>query len=287
MAHFCPDCKQVFDGRKVLCPLCGYNVVSDDQPDQVYLNMGYRRYAASPARPASTSSASNNTTQIDDADLIEQLRSGIKSYGNDSASSTGGTSNTGSRPQNDSDDFFGGYGARTQRPDPQPSRPASTSQPDAGDDFFGSYGARTQRPDPQPSRPASTSQPDSTDNFFSSYQTSGASESATQREPAIPEERPVPSSRTPVTTGSSNYRVPGRTGNGVRRFFEGLGNFLAVVPWRAVFRIVLIVIVCVALYSLWQMREAILASILSFIASLIPVVLIIAVIVWIFRSIFR
>jgi hypothetical protein len=287
MARYCPDCKQVFDGRKVLCPLCGYNVVSDDQSDQVYLNMGYRRYAASPARPASTSSASNNTTQIDDADLIEQLRSGIKSYGNDSASGTGGTSNTGSRPQNDSDDFFGGYGARTQRPDPQPSRPASTSQPDTGDDFFGSYGARTQRPDPQNSRPASTSQLDSADNFFSSYHTSGASESATQREPAIPEPRPEPDDRTPITTGNRHYRVPGRTGNSVRRFFEGLGNFLAVVPWRAVFWIALIIIVCVVLYSLWQMREAILSAILDFFVSLIPAILIIAIIVWIFRRIFR
>jgi fatty acid desaturase len=68
-----------------------------------------------------------------------------------------------------------------------------------------------------------------------------------------------------------------------QRFWDGVANL----PWLVLLRVALITAVIAFLVFLWSMRYTILNAILEFFIELLPVVLVIAAIVYLIRSIFR
>ena len=64
-------------------------------------------------------------------------------------------------------------------------------------------------------------------------------------------------------------------------------NFFANIRWRTVFRILLIIAIIFAGITIWNMRYVILNSILNFIVALLPIILIIWIIYYLIRSLFR
>jgi hypothetical protein len=68
-----------------------------------------------------------------------------------------------------------------------------------------------------------------------------------------------------------------------QRFWDGVANL----PWLVLLRVALIAAVIAFLVFLWSMRYTILNAILEFFIELLPVVLVIAAIVYLIRSIFR
>lgn len=243
MAHRCPECMQIFENRISHCPLCDFDVVSDDRPEDTYLRAGYTRYRVSGAH---TVADNPQGVHIDDDDVLQQIRTGYTSYVAD-------LNRTQSSPAPNP----------TPAPpvhNPQPRSTGGSSQPNENEDFFGSFASsRMHTPEPQP-EPEPIRTPAAT-NTNRGYDDSG--------------------------NRNRNYYTPARHSVGVRSFFNGLGRFLAAVPWRVIFYIALAVGVIFGLYSLWQMRFAILESILSFIVALLPLGLIVAGIVALIRSMFR
>lgn len=64
-------------------------------------------------------------------------------------------------------------------------------------------------------------------------------------------------------------------------------NSILNIRWQAVFRIIFIVILVIATISIWKMRYIIFSSIINFLISLFPVVLIIWIFWYLIRSLFR
>lgn len=64
-------------------------------------------------------------------------------------------------------------------------------------------------------------------------------------------------------------------------------NSVLNIRWRAVFRIIFIILLVIAAISIWNMRYIIFSSIVNFLISLLPIVLIIWVLWYLIRSLFR
>lgn len=64
-------------------------------------------------------------------------------------------------------------------------------------------------------------------------------------------------------------------------------NFISNIRWRAVFRILFVILLIIIAATIWQMRYVIFNSIISFIVSLLPIVIIVWIMRYIFRSFFR
>lgn len=64
-------------------------------------------------------------------------------------------------------------------------------------------------------------------------------------------------------------------------------NSILNIRWRAIFRIILIVILVIAAISIWNMRYVIFSSIINFLMGLLPIILIILGLWYIIRSLFR
>lgn len=64
-------------------------------------------------------------------------------------------------------------------------------------------------------------------------------------------------------------------------------NFISNIRWRAVFRILFVILLIIIAVTIWQMRYVIFNSIISFIVSLLPIVIIVWILWYIFRSFFR
>lgn len=64
-------------------------------------------------------------------------------------------------------------------------------------------------------------------------------------------------------------------------------NFISNIRWRAVFRILFVILLIIIAVTIWQMRYVIFKSIISFIVSLLPIIIIVWILWYIFRSFFR
>lgn len=64
-------------------------------------------------------------------------------------------------------------------------------------------------------------------------------------------------------------------------------NSVLNIRWRAIFRLIFIIILVIAAISIWNMRYIIFSSIVNFLISLLPIVLIIWVLWYLIRSLFR
>lgn len=64
-------------------------------------------------------------------------------------------------------------------------------------------------------------------------------------------------------------------------------NFISNIRWRVVFRILFVILLIIIAVTVWQMRYVIFNSIISFIVSLLPIIIIIWILWHIFRSFFR
>lgn len=71
------------------------------------------------------------------------------------------------------------------------------------------------------------------------------------------------------------------------RYQLAVSSFLSRIRWRTVFRVLIAVALVGGLWSLWRMRYVILNSIFSFLISLLPTVLVIWLLVYVIRSIFK
>lgn len=64
-------------------------------------------------------------------------------------------------------------------------------------------------------------------------------------------------------------------------------NFISNIRWGAVFRILLVILLTIIAVTIWQMRYVIFNSIISFIVSLLPIIIIVWILWYIFRSFFQ
>lgn len=64
-------------------------------------------------------------------------------------------------------------------------------------------------------------------------------------------------------------------------------DFITNIRWRTVFRVLFVLLLIVIAVTVWQMRYVILNSIINFLLSLLPIILIVWILWYIFRSFFR
>lgn len=64
-------------------------------------------------------------------------------------------------------------------------------------------------------------------------------------------------------------------------------NFISNIRWRAVFRILFVILLIIIAVTVWQMRYVIFNSIISSIISLLPIIIIVWILWYILRSFFR
>ena len=64
-------------------------------------------------------------------------------------------------------------------------------------------------------------------------------------------------------------------------------NFISNIRWRTVFRILFVILLIIIAVTIWQMRYVIFNSIISFIINLLPIIIIVWILWYIFRSFFR
>lgn len=222
MAHYCPNCRVIFDKRRILCPVCDFDVRHDELPDSDYIAKGYRMMTRQQAAQHQELETPFKPVEIRDDDVLSQLRS---DYDRQRRATTDKV-------------------APEPAPAPQKPEPAVTKAPD-NQGFFGQFtGVST--PEPEPLPPV---------------------------EP-MPEPEPI----TPQTDAPQRYR-----GSGWHSFL----NFMYMVPWRTVFRVLLILAAIWGVVTIWNMRFVILDAILEFIFALLPTVLLIGAIVWLIRSLFK
>ena len=69
--------------------------------------------------------------------------------------------------------------------------------------------------------------------------------------------------------------------------WRAVRDFIANIRWRTVFRILFVIALVIIAIIIWQMRHVIFKSIFSFIISLLPIIIIVLGLWYIFRSLFR
>ena len=63
--------------------------------------------------------------------------------------------------------------------------------------------------------------------------------------------------------------------------------FISNIRWRAIFRILFVILLIIIAVTIWQMRYVIFNSMISFLTSLLPIIIIVLILWYIFRSLFR
>ncbi len=142
MAHFCPDCKITFENRVSNCPLCGYGIASDAQPESFYINQGYTRF--------NRAQQSTSGVHIQDDDILNHLKNKYNNYVNTVKTPTNNTPTSSSADQQPhqsapSNDFFASFTntnlntPETNNPQPEPEvepepQPDPISVPEFTDD---------------------------------------------------------------------------------------------------------------------------------------------------------
>ena len=193
-----------------------------------------------------------------------------------------------------SEDYYLGQGYTRYQ---SPRRPTSSGIHIEDDDVLGDlrrrYNNRYASPT-TPSEPAPSSEPvresgetpSQPNDFFAGFTNNDlhTPETRVDPEPETPREEPTASRpatprRRTTSERTHSYTTP-------RRRF-GFGNFGNQIPWRALIYFALFVAVISIIVGIWNMRFAILDSVVGFLGSLMPIAIIIIAIIYLVRSIFR
>lgn len=267
MPYICGNCRLAVNKKYTNCPSCGFQLREDSRSLEEWERLGYRipgkrrNPAEEKPRPEQTGASAQEQFQIDDEDYLNQLRNGYARAQQQNAQpekTGGGSSEAGN--EGDSDPFFRRSGTTQRAPaeervPPQPDSRQREGAEDAGDDRFFRRRSAGANASQEVHRPADQAPPQSVDR--------------------IPPE-PVPRER----------RRP-RLHVDFLGVWYGFWNFLSLIPWRAVFTLVVIGLIVGVVMTIWNMRYAIVSAVLNFVIELIPIVLILGGIVYLIRALFR
>ena len=264
MAFRCDDCNYIFDRQRTNCPYCGGRIYSDNNSDQILLDLGYtyapvlRRNAPPAQRQPEYDDPFADVNRLFD----EQYGGGNQPAQNDrpvsaqSSPNYGTDHNTGygTTVTNNSNNTSNTFQAQN---DPFAARtPAQQDQTSAGIDFFASLG-NTGTQDDVP-----TLGPDNVPDYFT----------APRDDPAQRELDQLERQRRALERRYRRGRLMDR--------FTGLNG-------RRLFRIVVIILIIIVVVGLWSMREVIFRSLWNLLLSILSFVFVIWIIWMIIRSMFR
>ena len=252
MAFLCDSCKLLFPDKITNCPFCGGKIYSENISEESLLQDGYSQVNFKERSNVRHESASSFS--IDDSEIIESLRN---SYINE-------------HNQAVSQDF-------SQQQSQQNTPTSSNSRTD------------NQSRD-QNNQNKSNNSSVNNGGFFAQVQSSATTEEI----PTI-----TGTSMNSVTNSTSSFNNSDYLRQEQERMSEeekiiqrelrrqSFLNFVSNINWRTLFRVILFICIVVFAIVIWKMRYVILQSILSFLYSLIPIIIIIAIIVYIIREMFR
>ncbi len=147
-----------------------------------------------------------------------------------------------------------------------------------------SYHREHSQTEPQPQRQSSSPETDNNRGFFSQFQSSTTEEDI----PTVVHTKgsvPSPGTGSIDSELQSMERLQQRIRNNYRRI--ALLNFISNIQWGAVFRILVIIGIIVCALTIWNMRYLIINAIIDFLLSLIPIIILIWVIVYVIKSLFK
>lgn len=252
MAFYCDDCLYIYDAKKISCPFCGRRMCDDNTPETELLNEGYtRRSILSKEQTAATQQQSAPTFHIDDNDILGRLRSSYEAEHNQAG--TAGSSSSGTRT-------------------------ADTRTSNAG----------TTREAPRPQTPPATETTEqNTTNFFAQF----ATPQPPQQQVVVPTapQQTVAQVKEQEENYNRELRALARERRRLERsyrrgeFFHALLHF----NWRTLFRVLFVLAIVAAIIFVWNMRYVILNSILDFLISLVPIILVIAIFWNLIKSLFK
>ncbi len=251
MPYVCYDCQIIFQSRKANCPFCGGRIYSDEKNVSTLQNEGFT-LSDTIATPNKATTDTSDDFHIDDSDILSSLR---RSYDREH------------RRANQTNDT--GSAGTPHRNNVQPTTQNSSqtmSQTRSG------------------TREA-TSSPD---DFFSQFQTS-ASPASNIPTIGTPSDNHTPATTTTGTGIGNDTRPETRRQRRARNSYRRLAimNFLRNINWRIVFGVIVVIAVIVGLVVLWTMRFVIIESITNFLISLIPTLILLALIWYFIKKLFK
>ena len=251
MAYVCYDCQIIFPSQRANCPFCGGRIYSDEKSDSTLLNEGFT-FSDIKTKPSNFTTDSSDDFHIDDSDILSSLR---RLYNKEHRRVDCTNDNTSVKAASNSIAHPTSQGSTHTMPETDGTSVEVTPP---------------------------------TDDFFSQFQTS------TTPAADIPTVGRASENRTilnpPVDDNweselQSIERQQIRIRNNYRRL--AIMNFFSNINWRVVFRIILVIAVTLGIWTIWKMRYVILESILNFLIALLPLIIIVWIIIWIFKSILK
>lgn len=308
MAFCCNECKLLFHRKYPNCPVCGGIIIEEHESEDSLMAKGYSRHRL--YKTDSTSAASATTTSvfsspstlkreytvpevtINAQSELERLRNDFVNRRSDSSDSGNGTGSTDAPANTRGTVSFGGpstaanadnrnragiaenNGSPTSVNDNQRRQNGNTD---------GSGGTRSGGFFDNPSSARYRINTE-TDNPTNRTGTGGSGNSAGARPnpTRLSEESDRRTDRNPSHTFSFDNQQPRRPGYSAHRPHRQIH-----IPWRVILTIILIFFIVIALVAIWNARFTILNGILNIFLSLLPVALIIGVVVYLIRGIFR
>lgn len=247
MAFLCDNCQLFFPRKLTNCPFCGGKIYTENVSEESLKQDGYSLVSMEGSKK---SNESTDPFVIDDSDIIASLR---KSYHNEHVS------NGQPHPQ-------------IQRTATNPDAVSTDNASSADQHYMGmELGDYTNE-----------------GGFFSQFQSSGVIDE-------IPTVSQTPTSNQAITTTTQapaideELRSIERQQRQIRNNYRRIAflNFLTNIRWRTVFRIILIIGIVFCALTIWKMRYIILDSIMSFIISLLQLIIIVWIIVYLIKSLFK
>lgn len=249
MSYRCNNCLYIFSNKLRNCPFCGGRIFENEVSDIELISDGFMQ------APMPVSINENNVAANDVADnhtdktrnIFEELQASYNSE-HISVSSQGNPSNNSNLPS----------GAHTSSPKSNDSISSSTE---------GGYFAQ-----------------------FTSDPSSSSSEVVTSATPPVVS--PSSSNPTPTYHDEAYEREMQRLEEQQRHIQRdynrlAVSNFFRNISWRNVFRILFVLGIIILAIVIWSMRYIIIESITRFLISLIPIIIIIAILWYIIKSFFK
>lgn len=269
MAYICSNCRLAADRKYANCPSCGGNLRQDKRNAEEFTAFGYRILGKTQGstRPGKTN---DKQVRISDDDLLARLRSGYSETHKNASSTRPERKNGGAQtvPQEQHQDFFGGYGGNARQPRKDRTAPQPREQPE----------------DQQNGRRNAGGTSSDSESFFAQQAADGgqaATLSRHEQSQVTPVEEVPLIQPEPLSTSRRSFNF------NLSDFWHSLGSLMRMIPWRALFMLAIIGIAIGGIVTVWNMRDAILNSVLSFVVELMPLALIIGGIIYLIRSLFR
>ncbi len=318
MAFRCDDCQYIYEKKRTSCPFCGGRVYNDASTNVELLNAGFIWAPGSPSKKSND----RNSDELPEAEAASADRPSSDASSVNSAfnTSAGGRPNEASDisdaglPIDISDISAGDRPSDAARDNDftMDNAPADNPFENLRREFFSTAGgqgassAENTPAAPSPDIPAvepdvpvvesnasAASNPDEND-FFAGFESAAADGGTIPTvEPDVVSGREGSDSAPFRNTYERELHELERERRReerryrIRAAFNRFTNRLADIRWRTVLRILLIIAIIIAAIGVWNMRYVIFNSIVSFLCSLIPIVIIVWILWRLVRSMFR